>query len=961
MVMSRSTLRVAFLIGAVSLLSPVIEAQRSRMLEPAEYGRWEQLVAQRTPLSPDGRWLVYGITRASRDSELRVQPSDGGAMVKAVPFGEQPAFSDDSRWLAYTIGFSEEQEAKLRKDKKPLQKKLGLLELATGREITLEGIESFAFSPSGAHLAMRRYAPDPPKDANAANAASTTSSSDETVAPGTTLVVRELATGRDTTFGSVSEIAWQDKGSLLAFAVTVEGGVGNGVQLFDAANGTLRVLDSSSSTYTSLAWRKDSAALAVLRSQSNDAHEGPTHVVLAWPDVTGTPAVVRELDAGKSGLASDLRVVRFRTPRWCDDGACIYVGVAPWAAKLVRTEDRELSRRLAATSSNPDELPDVQVWHPKDTTVMAKQKLDARRDRQDSMLAAWWMDDGRFVRISNAPGEEATPIRHQPRASVVDTEAFGMERSIGRVVANAWTIDLKSGAKSDVLSRIEDRYLQASPGGRYLLYLTAGHYWTMNLATGRQTNLTAGVATSFVDKESDATVTQKPPFGIAGWTMDDGSVLLYDKLDVWEIKSDGTGATRLTNGAAGEIRHRYVRLDPEEEWIDRTRPIVVSTFGLRSKKSGYARIAPGAPSASSVTALVSLDKRVDRLVKAKRADRFAYAVQDFDDSPDYFVGGPSLADAKQVSATNPFMSEYAWGRSAIVDYKNAVGLPLQAALFYPAGYEPGRKYPMVVYMYERLSDGVHWFSMPSERDYYNAAAFTTRGYFYLQPDIVFRPREPGLSVVESVVPAVQQVIKMGLADPAKVGIIGHSWGGFDTVYLATHTDVFAAAVAGAPITDLVSNYGNHHWSSGIAETDHIETGQQRMQVPVYEDLQAYIRNSAVYKAHTMTTPLLVEVGDNDGTVHWHQGVELYDVARRAGKTVVLLQYGGEDHGLRKRANQIDYHHRIFEWFDHYLTGTPAASWITSGERYLERERDLERRKLPAKTATATTTAPGREQ
>ena len=103
---------------------------------------------------------------------------------------------------------------------------------------------------------------------------------------------------------------------------------------------------------------------------------------------------------------------------------------------------------------------------------------------------------------------------------------------------------------------------------------------------------------------------------------------------------------------------------------------------------------------------------------------------------------------------------------------------------------------------------------------------------FLQPDIVFRPREPGLSVVDCVGAAVKRVIAMGAVDPAKVGIIGHSWGGFDTVFLATHTNLFAAAVAGAPITDLVSNYGNHHWSAGIAETDHIETGQQRMEVPV---------------------------------------------------------------------------------------------------------------------------------
>ena len=260
---------------------------------------------------------------------------------------------------------------------------------------------------------------------------------------------------------------------------------------------------------------------------------------------------------------------------------------------------------------------------------------------------------------------------------------------------------------------------------------------------------------------------------------------------------------------------------------------------------------------------------------------------------------------------------------------------------------------MVVYMYEKLSDGVHSFSMPSERDVYNAAAFTTRGYVYLQPDIVFRPRDPGLSVVDSVLPAVQRVIDMGLADPNKIGIVGHLWGGFDSVFLATHTNVFKAAVAGAPITDLVSNYGNHHWSSGIAETDHIETGQQRMQVPLYEDLQAYIRNSALYSAHTMQTPLLMMFGENDGTVHWHQGVALYNIARRAGKNVVMLAYAGEDHGLRKRQNQIDYHHRIFEWFDHYLAGAEPPRWITHGERYLERERDLQQRKLPAKPVTTT--------
>jgi dipeptidyl aminopeptidase/acylaminoacyl peptidase len=320
---------------------------------------------------------------------------------------------------------------------------------------------------------------------------------------------------------------------------------------------------------------------------------------------------------------------------------------------------------------------------------------------------------------------------------------------------------------------------------------------------------------------------------------------------------------------------------------------------------------------------------------------YVYVTQRFDDSPDAYVG-PALASGKQVTNTNPFLSTYAWGRSEVVEFKNDRGVRLQGSLHYPAGYEPGKKYPMVVYLYEKLSDGVHRFVAPSERDYYNAAAFTSQGYLFFQPDIVFRPREPGLSVIECVEPAVRKVVAMGVADPARVGVIGHSWGGFDAAYLATHSKVFAASVAGAAITNLVSNYGNHHWSSGIAETDHIETGQQRMEVPLFDDLQAYIRNSAVFNVHNMTTPLLLEVGDNDGTVHWHQGVEMYNIARRAKKDVVMLAYGGEDHGLRRKANQIDYQKRIHQWFGHYLKSEPAAPWIKSGLSFIERDAELKK-------------------
>jgi dipeptidyl aminopeptidase/acylaminoacyl peptidase len=498
-------------------------------------------------------------------------------------------------------------------------------------------------------------------------------------------------------------------------------------------------------------------------------------------------------------------------------------------------------------------------------------------------------------------------------------------------------VDTATGERTKVVDRADDRFIRASPDGKYILFYLDGQFSTIDTARRTVTNITKAIPTSFADRESDSTDVQRPWFGVGGWTGGDRSVLLYDKYDVWEVPANGGAATRLTDGAAEQIEYRYADLDPQDETVDRTKPLYLEITGTWSKKSGFARLAPGA---STPEKLVWLDKSVARLAKARDADVYEYVVQSFEDSPDAFVGDADLKNVKQVTATNPFQSKYAWGRAELVEFKSEKGQRLQGVLRYPAGYERGKKYPMIVYVYEKRSDTLHQYSAPSERDYYNVSSFTTAGYFEFEPDIVFRPREPGLSVVECVRPAVAAVVQMGVVDPKRVGMIGHSWGGFDTAFMSTHTDTFAAAVAGAPITDLVSNYGSHHFSSGIAETDHIETGQQRMQVPLWEDLAAYTRNSAVFTVNTMTTPLLIEVGDADGTVYWHQGVELYNAARRAKKDVVLLVYGGEDHGLRQKANQVDYHRRIMAWFGHYLKGEPAQPWITSGVSFLDRDKAL---------------------
>jgi dipeptidyl aminopeptidase/acylaminoacyl peptidase len=951
-------------------LSFTLGAQSKAPITRADYGQWETLSAGGGGgrggggggggFSPDGRWLTYSISRQNQANDLRLLKLADNTLT-TIPFGSQLAFTSDSKWAGYSVGYSDAEQERMRTAQRPIQNKLALLNLATGETSTVDGIQSFTFSPDGAYVAMRLYSPAAPAAAAGAAAPARgggggggargggrggADSADEPV--GASIIVRQLATGRDTTFGNVGEFAWQDaeRAHLLAMAISADGKNGNGVQLFDPETTVLRVLESSATAYTGLVWRKDSVDLALLRAKTDARKDGPSQAVLAWTGI-GKTERLRVYDAtADSTFPAGMRTVSFRRLSWSEDGNTLFLGIAKWddlppppagrgrgagpAAGRGAGAGAGGADAAAGTTPPPDEPATVTVWHWTDVAVQPRQKLSAAADRRRNLLAAWHLDSNRFVQLGKSYDESVTPMRHSNTAYVAEWSAYAMDRSIGRPAANLYLEDMTTGARTKLKENLNDRDAELGPAGKILLYLQDDNFFTMNLATRTVTNLSKGVPTSFVDKESDATVRQKPDFGVAGWTKDDAAVLLYDKFDIWKVPTDGTKAQRLTSGADDQVRHRLLRVGQDEEWIDLSKPVYVSLFGTWSKKFGYGLLTT-ATGAAGVDRLIWLDQSVGNLAKAREADVYSYVAQNYDDSPDLFVGGADLKTAKQVTHTNEFQSKYAWGRSETVDFTTDKGMKLQGSLYYPAGYEVGRKYPMIVYIYEKLSDGVHSYVVPSDKSYYNISVFMSQGYFVFEPDIVFRPRQPGLSVVECVTAGVKKVAAMGPVDPKRVGVIGHSWGGFDTVFLATHTTgVFAGAVAGAPITDLVSNYGNHHWSSGIAETDHIETGQQRMEVPLYEDLPDYIANSAVFNAANMTVPLMIEVGDADGTVFWHQGVELYNIARRAKKNVVLLQYEGEDHALRQAKNQIDYQRRILEWFGHYLKGEEGPSWITKG-------------------------------
>lgn len=889
---------------AALLVALPATAQTARTVTWADAARWESLGA--ALLSPDGKWIAYAINRTSGENELRFRATAGSDSTRAVPYADQPAFSRDGKWLAYRISVSEAERERLTRTNQPARNKLGLTDLATGKASVVEGVQDFAFNRAGTHIAYRRYAPA------------------GRMSRGADLVLRELRSGLETTLGNVAEYAWQDRGSLLAVLIDAESGDGNGLQLHDPATGSMRTLDSHAARYYGLSWRRNADDLVAMRTRVDSAFTDTAHVVIAWKGLTSrTPQRIELQTAADQG--SELRIVSYRRPRWIEDGSAIILGV--------KAREPKLLAKASADSANKVEAPEVEVWHAREVRPQLVQRIRAPQDRQASDYAAWHLASNRLVRLSTGNPERLAVYDAQRLVLESVDSAYQVEALSGRTWRDLHHVDIESGTRTKLAERIPYA-AQPSSTGRYVLYLKDNHWWSHELRTGATANLTAAFGTSVVDTADDHPQHHKPAYGVAGWTTADRSVIIYDRYDLWEVRPDGSAPKRLTNGAAQKTVHRYLRLDPEQVTIDLTRPIYLSLSGEWTKQSGIAR-----RTNKGVETLLWDDASIGRLSKAEDADVYVYTKQSYVDSPDLFVGGPDLADARQISETNPFQKDFAWGKAELIEFTNGRGELTQAILNYPANYEPGRTYPMVVYIYERLTQNLHNYVVPSERSQYNVTNFTQNGYFVLRPDLTYVPGEPGAGTIGGVVPAVRKVIEMGLVDERRVGVMGHSWGGYGTAYLATHTNgVFAAASAGAGLTNLVSFYGYSSENSGFPEHGHFEVGQERMGVSLWEDPDAYIRNSPIFRVHEMTTPLLIEHGDRDGNVDFGQGVELFNAARRLGKDVVMIVYNGENHGLAKKHNQIDYVKKQLEWFGHFLKGEPAPRWITEGIPYLERER-----------------------
>jgi dipeptidyl aminopeptidase/acylaminoacyl peptidase len=963
----------------------------SRQITPADIKAWNSI--RQTALSNDGTWFAYVVSPAEGNATVVVQRASGEGAATRIPVGENGgsiSISGDSRWLGYIVapnwvdssarrgaGRGAAGGNAARGGGAPAQSpdsaragsnKFVLMNLASGERKEFERIRRFLFNADTATwVALVGYPAGSGGTGGAAPAAGRGGGrgggggGGVNSAGGANVMLYNVQTGEQFNLGLIDEFAFDERGEWLAWTMDTPDQVGSGVQIKNLNSSITKSIDSERMVYSHLSWLEDSRTLTVMRGRIDESRRDTVFTLAAFADFGPTgPARRLTFDpAGRNDFPADWKIASERAPRYAEDLSAVFFGIREGVKQPARGQvaagrgavqsgapgaGGRVNQPPAGRGGAADEISLI-LWHKNDPRLQSQQIVQEQADRNFNYLSQYRYAENRFTQLVSDTLRSVTLMPGERYAYGIDNGGYQQEASYsGRNYLDLYRIDLVTG-QTTLQARKKPSIgpMSPSPDGTKLLYWgTDGHYWVLDMATGDTVNVTRGAGTSFVYTQSDVNTLYPPPIAPRGWAKDNSAVLLYDNWDVWKVPvNPAAGRAVNLTGDGKRNQVRYNRMYSFEaagrggrfggpgnrDGVDLSKPLYVGTYGEWTKKEGLSRVDPGKPGAQQLV----FDTARFNVVKARNAETFVYTRQNFTEYPDWHVFGAGFQPGRQLTDVNPQMKELSWSSGTrLIDYRSDKGDRLQGALYLPANYESGKKYPRLVTIYERRSQNMRSFVSPSETRAPDPALYTSRGYAVLDPDIVYRINDPGMSAVWSVIPAVKAAIATGIVDEKNVGLWGHSWGGYQTAFLVTQTNMFKAAIAGAPLTDLVSMYSSVYWNTGGTNQAIFESSQGRFTGNFIDNYDAYIRNSPAFHAKKQQTPLIILHNDKDGAVDFNQGITHFNTLRQLGKDVILLEYVGENHGLSRPANQRDYASRMSEWFEHHLKGAPPADWIANG-------------------------------
>jgi dipeptidyl aminopeptidase/acylaminoacyl peptidase len=945
---------IGLLLPNLAIFSQEKKQTQPRPLEIPDMMEWNNI--RPSVLTNDGKWFGYGLFPTEGDGQVIIKELKGEKEYKFDAGSSSPriAFSDDGKWAAFSISPNFKEAKKIKKQKKKSYNKVALIDLKSGDKKEFEKMKSFAFSEENPNwLVMQKYP-------------SESQSKEKEKWSGSDLILFELATSKELNIGNVSQFAFDKTGQWLALVIDSYGQSGNGVQLRNMKTGVITPLDNEKAEYKRLSWTEEGDGLTVLKGVKDDDYKDKLFSVVGFKNFTkSNPSKFIYNPKEDDAFPEKMTISPNRTAFWTKDLSALVFGIheaeekedkkkdekkedkdkADKEEEVEKKDEKDEKKPTSPPKNDDDEkLPEMVIWHWKDKRMQPQQQVQESRDKNFNYLAIYHVKDKKFVRLADDVLRNVSFAPEHKYAIGRDNQNYELIGNLeGRRYQDIYVVNIKTGEKKLAKKKLR-WYNGTSPNGTHFLYYEDGNFHTYDIAAEKSYNITKDVPTSFINEEDDHNV-KNPPTRSFGWTKDDASVLLYNNWDIWNVPVHGGKAVNLTiDGKEKGIRYQSrTRLDPKEKGIDLSKSMYVTAYEEWTKKAGIALVNGKKP---NVKMLLWDDAAFYGLRKAKNADVFIYTKQTYKDYPDYYVTNSSLKNGKKITEANPQQKDFLWSSGAkLVDFTSDKGKKLQAALYLPANYEEGKSYPTIVYIYEKLSQGLNRYLGPRVRGF-NEAMYTSHGYAVLKPDITYQVNDPGMSSVWCVVPAVKAAVETGIVDKDAVGIHGHSWGGYQSSFLVTQTDIFKAVVTGAPLTNMISMYSSVYWNSGSANQPIFESSQGRFYGGYWDNLDAYTRNSPVYFAQNVKTPMIILHNDKDGAVDWNQGIEYFNTLRRLNKPVVMLQYKGENHGLRKIENNKDYTVRMMEFFNHYLKGKEAPKWWKEGVKHLDIKDHLkERQKL----------------
>ncbi|WP_163378804.1 prolyl oligopeptidase family serine peptidase [Cyclobacterium sp. SYSU L10401] len=902
--------------------------ENKRALAHKDYDSWESISS--STISNDGSWVGVEIGLQDGDGRVELVPASTSKSTLLIPRLTKLVFSDNNRWAIGLLVPEKDsiRNMKLQKVKKEKFPKdtLLIVNLELGELRKIPHVKNYSM-PADNKMWFAYEVSEEMSESKAEDAENEKEEEEKI-----TLHVAHFEADTVFKLENVTDYGFAANGKQLYYVQRINSDQkrSNRLDIIGLESGQVMTINDSLKQFKKMVFSEDGDQFAFLGCMDAESDESISFD-LFYMGLDG--------NVKKVALDPDLEIEKISEHfplSFSKDGQKLFFGWQKYPQEYAYAAD---------TTILDEERVSVDIWGWQDEEIQPMQLKNLEEKKKESFVAVYHTESGKVASLGDPERGDLFFNKDKTGKWAIALDDSPYRRNYSwdiQIGKDLWRILTESGEA--VL--LEEEIIgnpRISPSGKYAFwYSHPDSVWVAyGLESREKLFLTAGIEDVFYDDLHDSPVLPGSN-GHAGWSADDRYFLVYGKYDTWMVDPLGKEApVNLSNGfgETHQVEFRLLDLDPDADFVDLEEDLIFSGKDMVSMSSGFYLIDP--KKKKNPELLVDGKAAFFGLKRSKDKSGFIYQKSTFQESPDIFFTEKGFNKSEQLTRINSQQEDLLWGEVELVEYRVNDGNMMNGLLFKPENFDPQKKYPMMVYFYERSSESLHQYRSPvPSASIINIPYFVSNGYLVFVPEIQYKIGLPGPSAYDCVVPGVQAMIAKGFVDPANIGIQGQSWGGYQVAYIITRTNMFKAAGAGAPVANMTSAYGGIRWGTGMSRMFQYEQTQSRIGGTLWEKPMHYLENSPLFYADRIQTPTLIMHNDADGAVPWYQGIEFFMGLKRNDVPSWLLVYNNEDHNLKERKNKKDLSIRLAQFFDHYLKEAPAPLWMEEGIPAIEKGKTL---------------------